>query len=221
MNRLKNNYSFIIFDWDGTLMDSTARIVSSMQATAREVQLPEPSEAAVKSIIGLSMKAVMDKMFPTADEKLRQELFEIYRYQYVEGDKTPTPLFKGTLALLEWLKSQQIPIAIATGKARAGLQRVLKEVELTDYFDFSICADEAESKPHPEMVEYLLKQSNKQPTDALILGDSVHDMKMANNAGVASVAVTSGANTYSELDIHQPKAILPSVCHLQEWLSIN
>ena len=218
MSLLKNQYSFVIFDWDGTLMDSTGRIVSAMQATARTANLPEPSVKAVKSIIGLSMEAVMDQMFPTATPPQRDELFEIYRYQYVEGDKTPSPLFEGTMPLLNWLKSIDIPIAIATGKARQGLDRVLNEVGLIDFFDFSICADEAKSKPDPQMVDHLLKRANKLAHETLILGDSVHDLKMANNAGVQSIGVTSGANTHAELDVHEPVIILERICHLQDWL---
>ena len=154
------------------------------------------------------MDAVMEQMFPTADQELRAKLFEIYRYQYIEGDTTPSPLFEGTMPLLNWLKSVEIPIAIATGKARQGLDRVLNEVGLIDFFDFSICADEAESKPHPQMVEVLLKRANKSANETLILGDSVHDLKMANNAGVKSVGVTSGANSYDELAVHEPIVII-------------
>jgi len=201
-------------------MDSTGRIVSAMQATARTANLPEPSEKAVKSIIGLSLDSVMDEMFPSATQSQREELFEIYRYQYVEGDKTPSPLFDGTMPLLNWLKSIDIPIAIATGKARHGLDRVLNEVGLIDFFDFSICADEAESKPHPQMVEDLLARANKSTHETLMLGDSVHDLKMANNAGVQSVGVTSGANTHAELDVHDPVIILERICYLQDWLKV-
>ena len=218
MSILKNQFSFIIFDWDGTLMDSTARIVSAMQATARQANLPEPSEQAVKSIIGLSMQAVMDEMFPDADKERREELFEIYRYQYVEGDTTPSPLFEGTIPLLDWLKSIDIPIAIATGKARIGLERVLKDVGLLGFFDYSICADEAHSKPHPQMVNRLLERAGKLHQETLVLGDSIHDLKMAKSAGVKAVGVTSGANSHAELDLYDPVVILERVCHLREWL---
>jgi len=221
MSLLKQKYSFIIFDWDGTLMDSTARIVSAMQATAREAKLVEPSEKLVKSIIGLSMQAVMDKLFPQADEKLRQELFEIYRYQYVEGDPTPSPLFTEAKSLLNWLKEKGIVVAIATGKARAGLDRVLNEVGLLDFFDYSICADEAQSKPHPEMITSLLNQSGISASETLIIGDSVHDLKMANNATVDCVGVTSGANNFTELAEFQPVVTLERVCYLQSWLEQN
>lgn len=219
MSSLRDRYSFIIFDWDGTLMDSTARIVSSMQTAAYQARLPVPSVDAVKSIIGLSLDAVMDILFPQTGDANRKELIETYRYQYIEADLTPTPLFEGTLALLDWLKSQQIPIAIATGKARFGLDRVLEEVGLVDFFDYSICADEAQSKPHPQMVNKLLQRARKQPEQSLLLGDSVHDLKMACNARVDSVGVTSGASSFDELNQHQPVAILEKICHLQRWLS--
>ncbi|TQV87380.1 HAD family hydrolase [Aliikangiella coralliicola] len=218
MSVLRNRYSFIIFDWDGTLMDSTGRIVSSMQSTAKIADLPIPSEESVKSIIGLSMDAVMDTMFPSANGSLREKLFEIYRHQYVEGDDTPSPLFQGSLPLLNWLKQINIPIAVATGKARHGLTRVLNEVNLIDFFDHTICADEAESKPHPEMVERLVVDANKSKQETLVIGDSIHDMKMANNAGVDAVAVTSGANQSEQLSEHNPVSILPRVCDLRQWL---
>lgn len=218
MTILKNQYSFVIFDWDGTLMDSTGRIVSAMQATAREANLAEPSIESVKSIIGLSMQAVMDRLFPEADVDLQKKLFEIYRYQYVEGDKTPSPLFEGSLPLLHWLKSKDVCVAIATGKARAGLNRVLNDVGLMEFFDFTICADEAESKPHPEMVYRLLKDAKRTTKETLLLGDSIHDLKMANNAGIDSIGVTCGASSYDELQFHQPRHILERVCHLQDWL---
>lgn len=220
MTSFKDRYSFFIFDWDGTLMDSTGRIISSMKATARIAGLNEPSERAVKGIIGLSMSAVMDKLFPGADAKLREELIEIYRVQYVQKDKTHSPLFEGVLSLLDWLKLMDIPISIATGKARAGLDRVLAEVGLSDCFDYSICADEVKSKPHPDMVNRLLQDANKTQFETLILGDSIHDLRMANNAGVDSVAVTSGANSYKELSAHQPVTVLEGIGHLKQWLLI-
>ena len=218
MSILKKRYSFVIFDWDGTLMDSTGRIVSSMQTTAKIAGLPIPGVESVKSIIGLSMDAVMDTMFPSANESQRKELFEIYRHQYVEGDDTPSPLFEGTLPLLNWLKQKDISVAVATGKARHGLTRVLNEVDLNHFFDHTICADEAESKPHPEMVHRLIEQAGKTKQETLVIGDSVHDLKMANNAKVDAVAVTSGANQSEQLSEHKPVSILPRVCELRQWL---
>ena len=216
--KLHNPYSFVIFDWDGTLMDSTGRIVSAMQRSAKNVDLPVPTQSEVKSIIGLSMQAVMDKLFPLADEEGKNALLEEYRFQYIEGDQTPTPLFEGVLEQLEWLKNNDVLIAVATGKARAGLDRVMKEVSLLNYFDFSICADEAQGKPNPEMVLRLLEQTGKKPHEAIVVGDSIHDINMANNAKVDAVAVTSGANEHHELSPLEPVVILDRVTHIRDWL---
>jgi len=217
--KIHNPYSFVIFDWDGTLMDSTGRIVSAMQNSAHNVGLPVPTEKQVKSIIGLSMQAVTDTLFPNADEHNRSRLLEEYRFQYIEGDNTPTPLFEGVMEQLEWLKQQEVTIAVATGKARAGLDRVLKEVGLIDFFDHSICADEAAGKPHPEMVNRLMEKFGKQHDETIVVGDSIHDLHMAQNARVDAIAVTSGANQQHELTPFEPIAILDNVNQIRDWFS--
>lgn len=209
-------YSLVIFDWDGTLMDSTARIISCMQQTARMADLPVPTPASVKSIIGLSMDVVLEQMFPDAEMSRRKELTDIYRQQYIELDTTPSPLFKGSLSLLNWLREQDYLIAVATGKARVGLNRALSSVNMLDFFQHSICADEAQSKPHPEMVNLLLTKTKTPIEQAIVIGDSVHDLKMANNAGVDSVGVTSGANTLEELSVHTPLRIYDEIHHARE-----
>ncbi len=200
-------YTFVIFDWDGTLMDSTGRIISCMQTTAKIANLPIPTDKQVKSIIGLSMDSVLQTIFPTASKKYRTELTDIYREQYVHLDTTPTPLFEGTMSLLKWLKEQGILLAVATGKARVGLNRALQSVDMLNYFEYSICADEAESKPAGEMVTRLLMQTGKSAAETLVVGDSVHDLGMAINAGVDSVGVTCGACTYDELAEYSPVKI--------------
>lgn len=217
MSILKEKYSFVIFDWDGTLMDSTGRIVSSMQAAAQIHGLSVPSTEKIKSTIGLSMKGVMDSIFPNMEQSIEEDFFKTYRDQYVEHNDTPSPLFPGSLDLLNWLKSKDVLLGVATGKARHGLKRVLDMTELTDFFDFTICADEAESKPHPEMIYHLLKESQVKPEQALLLGDSIHDLKMAENAQIDSIGVTSGASQHNELNQHNPVTILDSVCYLKSW----
>ncbi len=217
MSILKSRFSHVIFDWDGTLMDSTGRIVSAMQSTARNLAMDVPSEEMVKSIIGLSMQAVLDKVFPKACEKTRTKILEEYRYQYVEGDTTPTPLFEGSLTLLNWLREQGVIVSVATGKARNGLDRVMNEVGLLNFFDSTICADEARSKPEPQMVEVLIAQSQRPKTEVIVIGDSVHDLRMAKNAGVAAIGVTSGANDLHTLQSLKPLAVLERVCLLKDW----
>ncbi|WP_210330297.1 HAD-IA family hydrolase [Aliikangiella sp. G2MR2-5] len=217
MSILKERYSLVIFDWDGTLMDSTGRIVSAMQTTARNLSLPVPSVEKVKSIIGLGMDEVLDVIIPEADLDTRNKMLVEYRYQYIEGDNTPTPLFPGSRDLISWLKEQGVIVTVATGKARAGLNRVLGEENLLDFFHHTICADEAQSKPNSEMVERLINVSNSTKSETIVIGDSVHDLAMANNARVDSIGVTSGANSRQTLESHRPIAILDSVCHLKDW----
>ena len=209
-----NHYSLFIFDWDGTLMDSTGKIVACMQETARQIDLPVPDEKQVRGIIGLSMDQVITELFPTATIQYKKLVRDTYRTQYMELNTTPSPLFEGVLSLLETLKSNGKTVSVATGKARAGLQRALGSVGMDSYFEHSICADEAESKPHPEMVLELLDRTQTKPVEALVIGDSIHDIKMANNAGVDSIAVTSGANNYEELTLYRPNKILSKVTDL-------
>jgi len=220
MERSKSNkqYKFVIFDWDGTLMDSTSRIVSCMQTTARIAGYTVPTIDEVKSIIGLSMDAVVNQIFPDATKKHKNKLKDIYRTQYVEVDQTPSPLFEGSLGLLERLRSNQINIAIATGKARAGLNRALKSVNLHEYFEYSICADEAESKPHPEMIHRLLKITGHTLDETLVVGDSVHDMGMAKRAGVDAVGVTTGANNHQQLSELRPVKIIAQIEHVESLI---
>ena len=217
MSILRSRFSHVIFDWDGTLMDSTGRIVSAMQSTARILGIKVPSEQEVKSIIGLSMQAVLDSVFPDACEKTRAKILEEYRYQYIEGDETPTPLFNGSLDLLHWLREQEVIVSVATGKAREGLNRVMSEVGLLNFFDSTICADEANSKPEPHMVEILIERSKKPKNEVIVIGDSVHDLKMAANAGVAAIGVSSGANDSQTLRSLEPIVVLERVCHLKDW----
>ncbi len=215
---MTKQYQFVIFDWDGTLMDSTARIISSMQRAAELVGLPKPSAEQVKSTIGLSMQAVISQLFPSADNQERLLIRDTYRIEYVQKDTTPSPLFEGALPLIHWLHQQQIKTAIATGKARAGLTRALRSVGLENFFEYSICADEATSKPHPDMVLRLLEQTQNIPEETIVIGDSVHDIQMAHAAKVDAIGVTTGACSYQELEKLQPKGIIQQLSQLKSFI---
>ncbi|MEP1742011.1 MAG: HAD-IA family hydrolase [Kangiellaceae bacterium] len=217
---MKKNYHFVIFDWDGTLMDSTARIVSSMQQTARIVDEQVPTVEAIKSTIGLSMEAVISQLFPIAGELLKTRIRDVYREQYVDKDQTPSPLFPGAMDLLRWLESNNVKAAVATGKARHGLSRALTSVGLENYFEYSVCADEATSKPHPEMVHRLLDLTGSDPDKTLVVGDSVHDINMAKNARVDSIGVTTGASSPQALGDLRPIAVLDCLTQLKEKVKL-
>ncbi|WP_394203455.1 HAD-IA family hydrolase [Shewanella waksmanii] len=201
-------YDLVIFDWDGTLMDSVSKIVVCMQQTSRQLSIDVPSEQAVRDIIGLSMNKALSVLFPDADETIRDRMVDVYREQYLTLNQTPSPLFSGAEQLLIDLKAREHQLAVATGKARAGLDRVLSATGLGHHFVASRCADEAKSKPHPEMLQQLLAQLDVPAHRAVMIGDSIHDMNMAKRAGVDGIGVSYGAHSRDKLASSSPIAIV-------------
>lgn len=208
------DYQLYIFDWDGTLMDSVDRIVSSIQKCAELANLPIPDEDSSKAIIGLSLPVAFRELFPSATKQQEVNLTHLYKQQYVELNSTPTPMFDGVEPLLKLLKKSNKLLAVATGKGRQGLERVWQESNTDSYFDASRCSDEAESKPSPDMVEQLLAELKVAPEHAVVIGDSRFDMAMAQAAGVDRVAVTYGADSAEQLASYQPKYIVNSIAEL-------
>jgi len=208
------NYKLVIFDWDGTLMDSVDRIVSSMQSAAKAVGLSVPSNDAAKQIIGLSIPEALKELF----EGISDEQIEImrlqYKYEYLEGDNTPTPLFANATKLLTQLKQHNKLLAVATGKGRDGLNRVLKVSETSAFFNTTRCAGEMPSKPDPKMLHSILDELNIAPHEAIMVGDTSHDLKMAQNAGVDSIGVTFGVHDREVLNQYQPKVVVDSLAEL-------
>lgn len=192
------NAGLIVFDWDGTLMDSIARIVSAMQATARYMQLPEPSDGAVKDIIGISLEPAIERLFGRLPGSTYQQFLARYKDEYVELNSTPTPLFAGALDCLQQLR-QYLHVTVATGKARRGLHRIWQELDLADYFDGSRCADESEGKPSPKMLHELMHDFDTTAARTVMVGDSIHDIGMAKAAGVTSIGVDFGAHSGDQL----------------------
>ncbi len=215
---MTQRYQLVIFDWDGTLMDSVGRIVASMRAAATDAGLPVPSEAAVKGIIGLSLHEVYDILFPGAPESYLEQLKLAYRQHYVELNHTPTPMFEGAHETIDFLKSNGYKIAVATGKARHGLQRVWDDIQMNGVFDASRCADECHGKPHPQMVLELLKETGTDPACAIVVGDTSYDMEMAQRAQVDRVAALYGAHHPDLLLPYSPVRQLQKIADLKHWL---
>lgn len=209
-----NKYKLYIFDWDGTLMDSVGRIVASMQAAALMSNVAKPSSENAKAIIGLSLATGIKQLFPEASVEQRENIFVNYRKQYLELNQTPAELFDNTIEMLTALKGQDKFVTIATGKAREGLERVLAATHTKHLFDTSKTADDANSKPHPDMIEQLLAEFNVKATDAVMIGDSAFDLQMAQSAGVDRIGVTMGAGSRQSLSAYQPKAIVDSIDEL-------
>jgi len=210
-------YKLVIFDWDGTVMDSIARIVSSLQASARVCSVPVPTIEQAKNVIGLSLPVVMDKLFPE-HKALHQKLIDNYKDQYINKDSTDTPLFEGVETLLKRLQSSGYQLAIATGKGRQGLDRLLSLTGLTDYFIFTQSADEAESKPTPQMLSQILTYTQLTQKDAVMIGDSKLDLEMAQAIGMDRIGVTFGVSNRDELSNYDPVAIVDSFSDLALYL---
>lgn len=213
-------YSLLVFDWDGTLMDSAAKIVSCLRAATLAAGLDECEARAYRHIIGLGIHEAIDYLFPAGIEPVQRSRFiEVYRDQFVFANTTPASLFEGVRAMLEQLRAEGYRMAIATGKSRAGLDRVLAEVGLVDYFPVSRCADETCSKPDPMMLREILTDFDLDAGRALMVGDTEFDINMARCIGMDAVAVAHGAHTREQLRRAGPLAILEDIVHLLSWLA--
>lgn len=210
-------FELVIFDWDGTLMDSVGRIVSSMQSAAIQIGRAVPEADAVRNIVGLSLQEALPRLFGPLDELGYQQLLQAYRQQYVHDDPTPTPLFAGVASTLHQLTERGHLLAVATGKARAGLDRVLAQTGFSQLFHASRGADEARSKPDPMMLEQLLAQLNVPLEQAVMVGDSSYDMEMAANLGMARIGVDWGVHDVSTLKQFAPLAV---ISHMDELLAL-
>jgi len=213
-----NNYDLIVFDWDGTIMDSTGAIVAAIQASAVDLGLKQPDAELASHVIGLGLKDALEKALPELDPKDYPRLAERYRYHYLARDGDLL-LFDGMAELLAELKAKHYWLAVATGKSRAGLDRALNGTELGAIFDGSRCADETHSKPHPQMLLDLMGRFGAEPARTLMIGDTTHDSQMAKNAGAHALSVTYGAHPHEDLLAVEPQGIVHSVPELSAWLS--
>jgi phosphoglycolate phosphatase len=203
-----HKFKLVIFDWDGTLSDSVARIAISMQRAASDHALPVPAYDEVKEIIGLGLTEAVFRLFPEASREQVFALQTAYSQHYRSEDSSPCPFFPGVEATLGYLKSQGYALAVATGKSRAGLDRVLQSLDMKYFFDGSRCADETVSKPHPLMLEQLLDEFGLTVDQAVMVGDTEFDMEMAAAINMPRIAVSYGAHHIDRLRTFEPLACL-------------
>lgn len=208
----------IVFDWDGTLMDSEARIVDCLRAAIADMQLPHRTDNELRNIIGLGLQEALRTLYPELDSQQHGQLTAQYREHFLGNQQAASPLFEGARALLEELHQQDYLLAVATGKGRAGLDKVLDETGLREYFHFTRCADESFSKPHPQMMLDILDWLGVEANEAVMVGDTEYDLQMAHNAGVSSVAVSYGVHEKSRLLACKPKACVDNIQQLRNWL---
>ena len=212
-----SRYELVIFDWDGTLMDSTGLIASCIQEACREMDLAVPADSAAKWVIGLGFLQSVEHVAPGLDPERQREFAERYRRQFLAREHE-APLFDGIPELLAELRSRETRLAVATGKARRGLDRALDASGLRPYFEATRCADEGFPKPHPDMVLRLLEATGVEPARAVLVGDTTHDLELAANAGVDAVAVCYGAHDEAQLRARGALHFADSVEDLRQWL---
>jgi phosphoglycolate phosphatase len=216
----RKQFDLIVFDWDGTLMDSTAVIAKCIQAAAKDLGLPIPHERDAAYVIGLGLLEAMQAVLPDLDPKYYPRMVEQYRYHYLSRDHELT-LFDGVPEMLAELAQQGYFLAVATGKSRVGLNRALDAAKLLSVFDATRCADETFSKPHPAMLQELTRELGQDIRRTVMIGDTTHDLQMAINAGAAGVAVHYGAHPSDELEALNPLFAASSVAQLHAWLNEN
>lgn len=208
----------IIFDWDGTLMDSETQIVLSLHSAIADLDLEPRTIAQCRDIIGLGLREAIDRLYPGRDDAFLEQFVDRYRH-YWFGSTPGSELFPGARETLTLLKEAGFLLAVATGKGRPGLQQVLEETGLEGLFSASRCSDETRSKPHPQMLNEILEELQVAPRHTLMIGDTEYDMEMANAAGVGAVAVSYGVHSRDRLMEHRPLTCLDSISELVDCLA--
>ena len=212
---MKNRFDLIIFDWDGTLIDSIDWIARCLQNAANDTRHAIPDYQSAKDVIGLSIEKAIAALFPDANENEVNTLVGHYEKAYFSKKISRDDLFTGVFDMLEALKKNGYLLAIATGKTREGLDEALQATGTVDLFSITRCADETQSKPHPKMLEEIMTHLRILPERVLMVGDSTHDLQMAINAGIASVGVASGSHEADQLLQYQPLHCLSNPVELR------
>jgi phosphoglycolate phosphatase len=214
---MREPYELLIFDWDGTLMDSTAAIAGALQDACADLALPVPPLREARYVIGLGLTDAMRHILPDLPESEYPKVVDRYRVHFLRRDGG-TVLFDGARELIVELHARGYLLAVATGKSRRGLDRALRQTGLGTFFHFTRCADEGFAKPHPGMLTAILDMLAIPATNALMIGDTTHDLTMAGAAGVAAVAVTHGAHERQALAACNPVLMVGDLRGLRDWL---
>lgn len=216
---MSQSFNLLVFDWDGTLMDSEASIVTCMQGAINDLGCEPRSETEIKNIIGLGLREAIDTLYPGTDDAFLKAMVDRYRYHFLGGGGDQAELFPGAAETVRSLSEAGYLLAVATGKGRKGLDMVLEKTGLGHYFQATRCADETFSKPHPQMLEELMDVLGAEPGETLMIGDTEYDMQMANNAGAHALAVCYGVHERERLVQHNPLYCLDDISELSGWLA--
>lgn len=211
---MKNRFDLIIFDWDGTLIDSIDWIVHCLQTAGKQCGYEIPEPQAAKDVIGLSITNACATLFPGADDATLPKLTACYQQTYLSRQLSREDLFPGVYEMLVELKQTGYQLAVATGKTRTGLQQALEATDTEDLFCITRCSDETASKPDPLMLHQIMQHANAANDRSLMVGDSTHDLQMAMNAQISSIAVSCGAHPKDILQQYSPLMCLQQPAEL-------
>jgi len=217
---MNKRYDLIVFDWDGTVMDSTAVISGSIQAACRDLGLTVPSDETARHVIGLGLDQALQHAVPELTDAMRPDLVARYRYHFLSQDAA-IPLFGGARETIAELHGAGYWLGVATGKNSNGLNRAMDASGLREYFHATRTADVTFSKPNPAMLLELMDELGVSPERTLMIGDTTHDLLMAQNAGVNAVAMLHGAHSQELLQALKPLAMVEDFAALRTWLKVN
>lgn len=213
----KARYDMVVFDWDGTVVDSTPTITLAIQRACEDIGIQIPSERDASYVIGLGLQDALARVAPNLTASQQAMLSERFRVHYLSRDQALRP-FPGMTDIFDHLKTKGLPMAVATGKSRIGLERAFDATQTRHYFEASRCADESDPKPAPTMVLELCEELSIAPEDVLVIGDTTHDIFMARSAGASAMAVGYGAHPEDELVRAEPLGCMRSVPELKKWI---
>jgi phosphoglycolate phosphatase len=211
---MNNRFDLIIFDWDGTLIDSIDWIVHCLQTAGKQCGCGIPEAQAAKDVIGLSIRNACAKLFPGVDEQTLTQLIDCYQQTYLSRQLSREDLFPGVYEMLVELKQTGYQLAVATGKTRRGLQEALQATDTEELFCITRCSDETASKPDPLMLHQIMQHTKAANDRSLMVGDSTHDLQMAMNAQISSIAVSCGAHPQDILQQYSPLMCLQQPAEL-------
>ena len=212
------NFDLIVFDWDGTLFDSTALITRCIQSACGDLGVAVPSDRDASYVIGMGLAEALQHAAPELPRERYRDLAERYRHHYF-ARQHELVLFDGTLQMLHALKVREHLLGVATGKSRRGLDEALAGTALRGLFDATRTADETASKPDPRMLLELMEEVGITPERTLMIGDTTHDLLLAANAGTASIGVSYGAHDHASFAEFAPRHVAHSVAELTDWLA--
>ncbi|HJX29477.1 MAG TPA: HAD-IA family hydrolase [Thermoanaerobaculia bacterium] len=218
MSLSANSFRLLVFDWDGTLMDSIGSIVACTRATLEDLGLPGLPDEKIRGTIGLGLRETVDVLWPGGGDEVFSQVLECYRKHWLATWRDLPILFEGVPEMLAELAADGYLLAVATGKSRRGLDHVLEQTGLADLFHATRTVDEAFSKPHPQMLLDILDELGVPARDAVMIGDTTYDLEMARSAGTASVGVCTGSHCREDLERFGPVVCLDGVVGLREWL---